>query len=179
MQSAEGQAEEAALKVVVVGDGAVGKTSLLISLTSGAFPVEYVPTVCGAHAHSLIVDGVVRNLEVYDTAGGEEFERLSRLLYNGAHVVLLCFSVASAASLQRVQSRVRWRAHRTLGAPDCAPSGAQRWPARVLVPSACSWAPSATCGAVYQGNPSSSTRAPKPRLLRAAFLLVGTPSVRR
>ncbi|KAM7164143.1 rho-related GTP-binding protein RhoJ isoform 2-T2 [Macrochelys suwanniensis] len=73
------------LKCVVVGDGAVGKTCLLMSYANDAFPEEYVPTVFDHYAVTVTVGGKQHLLGLYDTAGQidlrDDPKTLARLLY--------------------------------------------------------------------------------------------------
>ncbi|KAI5922273.1 putative RHO3 protein [Camillea tinctor] len=92
-------------KLVLLGDGACGKTSLLNVFTRGYFPTVYEPTVFENYVHDIFVDNVHIELSLWDTAGQEEFDRLRSLSYDNTDVVVLCFSVDSKDSLENVESK--------------------------------------------------------------------------
>jgi len=93
------------VKLVVVGDGAVGKTSLLISYATNNFPTDYVPTVFENYTARKKHHGDTILLHLWDTAGQEEYDRLRPLSYPGADIVLLCFSTVSQASYDAIRDK--------------------------------------------------------------------------
>ncbi|KFM61381.1 ras-related protein ced-10-like [Stegodyphus dumicola] len=94
------------IKLVVVGDGTVGKTCLLIVYTTGSFPEgEYVPTVFDNYGDCVECDGVRVSLTLWDTAGQEDYERLRPLSYPGTDGFLLCFSVDNNRSYENIATK--------------------------------------------------------------------------
>ncbi|KAF8629222.1 hypothetical protein AX17_005805 [Amanita inopinata Kibby_2008] len=92
-------------KLVIVGDGACGKTSLLCSFALGEFPKEYQPTVFDNYVAEIRLDEKPVQLALWDTAGQEEYERLRPMSYSKSHVILIAFALDTPDSLENVSTK--------------------------------------------------------------------------
>lgn len=92
-------------KCVVVGDGAVGKTCLLATYSKDEFPSEYVPTVFDNYETAVMIEGVCYNLNLWDTAGQEEYDKLRHLSYPETDIFIACFSLVDSDSFHNITNR--------------------------------------------------------------------------
>ncbi|VDO66505.1 unnamed protein product [Haemonchus placei] len=78
------------IKCVVVGDGTVGKTCMLISYTTDSFPVQYVPTVFDNYSAQMTLDNHTVNLGLWDTAGQSGVATYDLTHFNNICPIILC-----------------------------------------------------------------------------------------
>ena len=98
-------------KIIVVGDGAVGKTALSVRFDQGTFEQSYKMTI-GADFFVKIVEvedsqGAIHRIkfQVWDTAGQERFGSIRPLYYRGARGGLLVYDVTNRKSFTNVEKR--------------------------------------------------------------------------
>merc|ERR1712055_896335 len=94
--------ENTVLKVVIIGDGAVGKTALMVRYRDGRFPSDYIPTVFEMNAKTVEVDNEKFELRLWDTAGQEAYEELRKQAYIGADVIIIGFCLVNRDSFENV-----------------------------------------------------------------------------
>ncbi len=89
-------------KAVVVGDAAVGKTSLLVRYVKGIFNPTYILTIGVAfHVKDIILGENVLRMQIWDTGGQERFGPIRQLYYRGTKGVLLVYDRANRTSFER------------------------------------------------------------------------------
>ncbi|MFX1376102.1 MAG: GTP-binding protein [Promethearchaeota archaeon] len=82
-------------KITVIGDGAVGKTSLIKKYTQGSFKKEYISTLGTQFSkYEEVIDGEKIELYLWDIAGQDSFEALRQRFYTGSSGAIIVFSHA-------------------------------------------------------------------------------------
>lgn len=96
------------LKVVVVGDAAVGKTSLALRFSENKFGDSYVSTVGGSFcSRSLFIANKKITFQIWDTAGTERFKSVIPFYLRNADVALIMYDITSKESFDDIQQWLR------------------------------------------------------------------------
>jgi len=91
-------------KLVVVGDGGVGKSALTIQLIQNHFFEEYDPTIEDSYRKQVVIDGETCLLDILDTAGQEEYSAMRDQYMRTGEGFLLVFAVNEAKSFENISS---------------------------------------------------------------------------
>ena len=97
-------------KVVLLGDGEVGKTSFLFRYIDGLFHSEYMSTIkLEFNIKEVEVEGQLVKLQIWDTVGQERQRRtaLAKSYIRGAHGCVLLFDVTNRATFDVIEQWVQ------------------------------------------------------------------------
>jgi len=96
---------QAEFKVVMLGETFTGKTSLVLRFAEGYYrDTSRNPTV-GAFfiTKRLTVQGMTTKIQIWDTAGQEQFKRLAPMYYKNAAAAIICYDVTSPKSFETLE----------------------------------------------------------------------------
>ncbi|CEP03061.1 Ras family [Plasmodiophora brassicae] len=93
------------IKVIILGDSGVGKTSLMNQYVNGKFSAQYKATIGADFLQKEVeVDGKVVTMQIWDTAGQERFQSLGVAFYRGADACVLVYDITNAKSFDSLDS---------------------------------------------------------------------------
>jgi len=115
------------LKVIILGDSGVGKTSLMNQYVSRKFTQQYKATI-GADflTKEIEIDDKLVTMQIWDTAGQERFQSLGVAFYRGADACVLVYDITNQKSFEQLDS---WREEFLIQA---APRDVENFPFVVL-----------------------------------------------
>lgn len=88
----------------VIGDGMVGKTSLALAFVNKQPPGDaYVATVFDNYAGTVSVHGEQYTVSIFDSPGQHDYEDVRAFSYRDSEVIIVCYSVNDADSLQNIK----------------------------------------------------------------------------
>ena len=92
------------LKILLIGDSAVGKTSILFRYINDEFPECYMSTIGVEYKiKALIINGKKVNLRIWDTSGQERYRSITQNFYRNANGILFVFDITNKESFNNIK----------------------------------------------------------------------------
>ena len=92
------------IKIALIGDSGVGKTSIALRYTSNEFNENYNSTGGASYSVKIIkINGKTVQLDIWDTAGQEKFRSLAKNFYKDAYIVILVYDITNQLSFNNLK----------------------------------------------------------------------------
>ena len=93
------------LKFIIIGDSAVGKSNILLRYTNDSFSNEFQATI-GVEfgAKNLTIDGKTYRVQIWDTAGQEQFRSITRAYYKNSVCACVVYDITNKTSFENIKS---------------------------------------------------------------------------
>ena len=96
------------IKLLMLGDSAVGKSALIDRYTNNSFSSAYISTVgVDFRVKNIVVDDKRIKLQIWDTAGQERFRSISKSYYKSANGILLVYDVTDRSSFDSIRNWIK------------------------------------------------------------------------
>jgi Ras-related protein Rab-8A len=96
------------VKLVIIGDTAVGKTNILLRYVNEEYKMSHITTIgVDFKIKTINIDGVKIKMQIWDTAGQERFKTITETYYKGAAGVVLVYSVVDRKSFNNMENWIK------------------------------------------------------------------------
>ena len=96
--------QDVLLKIIIIGDVAVGKSCIMMRAIRDEFKDEHEPTI-GVEfgSYTLKIQDKIVKMQIWDTAGQEYFKSLTRVFYKGAHCVFIVYDIRREETFNKLR----------------------------------------------------------------------------
>merc|ERR1711953_1091350 len=96
------------IKLLLIGESSVGKTSVMFRFSDDVFSYTNIPTIgIDFKIKTVEIDGKKIKLQIWDTSGQERFDAITRQYYRGAMGIILVYDITFAKSFDRTEKWIR------------------------------------------------------------------------
>lgn len=96
------------VKLVIIGDSAVGKTNILLRFVNDQYKISHITTIGVDYKVKIIpIDGINIKMQIWDTAGQERFKTITETYYKGSAGIVFVYSVTDRKTFTNISSWIK------------------------------------------------------------------------